>query len=279
MQTPTLDSLHFTVADLESVQHFYRELLGFVPERAGATRQAAAWVRMRSGSSSLTFCQAQQPAALPSDPRAGFRGMSWAVESLTPYRQALERHGDLSAQKHEDAETRRLSFQDPDGNGLALLEYRDAETWRERSERGWALFRQIDHVRFGVADLRASLAFYRDLLGFTLRRVVVPHGAGTRRIAADPEGPLPADACGIILAGADAVLSLHRSASGVAVRAPRFEHMGWKVEHLEACRERLADYAVDCEADRAGRQLMLRDPNGRAAAAPNLELTGVQTPV
>jgi catechol 2,3-dioxygenase-like lactoylglutathione lyase family enzyme len=59
-------------------------------------------------------------------------------------------------------------FRDPDGHTLEILEFppgKGAAKWHRPSDR---LFLGIDHTAIVVGDTEASLAFYRDLLGFRI---------------------------------------------------------------------------------------------------------------
>ena len=61
---------------------------------------------------------------------------------------------------------RAFYFRDPDGHPLELLQFpadKGDPKWHAPSDR---LFRGIDHTAIVVSDTRASLAFYRDVLGF-----------------------------------------------------------------------------------------------------------------
>jgi len=61
---------------------------------------------------------------------------------------------------------RAFYFRDPDGHPLELLQFppdKGDPKWHAPSGR---LFRGIDHTAIVVSDTKASLAFYRDLLGF-----------------------------------------------------------------------------------------------------------------
>ncbi len=63
---------------------------------------------------------------------------------------------------------RAFYFRDPDGHPLEVLQFppdKGAPKWHAPSAR---LFLGIDHTAIVVADTRASLAFYRDVLGFRL---------------------------------------------------------------------------------------------------------------
>jgi catechol 2,3-dioxygenase-like lactoylglutathione lyase family enzyme len=61
---------------------------------------------------------------------------------------------------------RAFYFRDPDGHPLELLQFpadKGDPKWHAASGR---LFRGIDHTAIVVSDTKASLAFYRDVLGF-----------------------------------------------------------------------------------------------------------------
>jgi len=61
---------------------------------------------------------------------------------------------------------RAFYFRDPDGHPLELLQFpadKGDPKWHTPSDR---LFRGIDHTAIVVSDTKASLAYYRDVLGF-----------------------------------------------------------------------------------------------------------------
>ena len=61
---------------------------------------------------------------------------------------------------------RAFYFRDPDAHTLEVLQFppdKGDPKWRAPTDR---LFLGIDHTAIVVADTRASLAFYRDVLGF-----------------------------------------------------------------------------------------------------------------
>jgi catechol 2,3-dioxygenase-like lactoylglutathione lyase family enzyme len=61
---------------------------------------------------------------------------------------------------------RAFYFRDPDDHPLEILQFppdKGSPKWHAPSDR---LFRGIDHTAIVVSDTRASLAFYRDVLGF-----------------------------------------------------------------------------------------------------------------
>ncbi len=63
---------------------------------------------------------------------------------------------------------RALYFRDPDGHFLELIQFpsnKGEPRWQRRSQQ---LFRGIDHTAIVVSDLERSVAFYRDVLGFTI---------------------------------------------------------------------------------------------------------------
>ncbi|HUR94977.1 MAG TPA: VOC family protein [Gemmatimonadales bacterium] len=68
-------------------------------------------------------------------------------------------------------------FRDPDGHPLEILQFpadKGSPTWHLPTSR---LFLGIDHTAIVVSDTRASLAFYRDILGFRVTGESVNFGA------------------------------------------------------------------------------------------------------
>ena len=61
---------------------------------------------------------------------------------------------------------RAFYFRDPDGHPLEVLQFPPDKGDREWHAPGDRLFLGIDHTAIVVNDTRASLAFYRDVLGF-----------------------------------------------------------------------------------------------------------------
>jgi catechol 2,3-dioxygenase-like lactoylglutathione lyase family enzyme len=60
---------------------------------------------------------------------------------------------------------RAFYFRDPDGHPLEVLQFPSDKGEPKWHQPGTNLFLGIDHTAIVVADTRASLAFYRDLLG------------------------------------------------------------------------------------------------------------------
>lgn len=103
-------------------------------------------------------------------------------------------------------------FKDPDGNPLEILHFppgKGAPRWHAASRQ---LFLGIDHTAIGVADSAASLAYYRDALGFRVAGESDNYGAEQERLSGVP--------------GAHVHITTLRAAAGPGVelleyRAPR----------------------------------------------------------
>jgi catechol 2,3-dioxygenase-like lactoylglutathione lyase family enzyme len=77
---------------------------------------------------------------------------------------------------------RAFYFRDPDGHPLEILQFppdKGDPKWRRTGGR---LFLGIDHTAIVVQDTRASLAFYRDVLGFRVAGESVNFGIEQERL-------------------------------------------------------------------------------------------------
>jgi catechol 2,3-dioxygenase-like lactoylglutathione lyase family enzyme len=169
-------------------------------------------------------------------------------------------------------------FKDPDGHPLEILHFppgKGAAKWRLPSDR---LFLGIDHTAIVVGDTDASLAFYRDLLGFRIAGTSENYGVEQEHLNNVP--------------GARLRITSLRAANGPAIEfiqylAPRDgrpfppdEHANdlvhWQTRLVAAdldgvartLRKRAAPFispgAVTLPDDRLGfaRGLLVRDPDG-----------------
>jgi catechol 2,3-dioxygenase-like lactoylglutathione lyase family enzyme len=74
-------------------------------------------------------------------------------------------------------------FKDPDGNPLEILHFpagKGASRWHQPAP---ALFLGIDHTAIAVSDTAASLAYYRDALGFSVAGESDNYGAEQERLS------------------------------------------------------------------------------------------------
>ena len=109
----------------------------------------------------------------------------------------------------------------------------------------------MSHVSFPVRDLARSLAFYRDVLGFTERPrpdIGVP-GAWLR--AGDAEVHLIAGVEGLPLGAPPPVLN------------PAAQHIAFRIDDYEAAAARLRQCGLDVlESGAAAGQMWVQDPDG-----------------
>ncbi len=181
-----------TVSDIDRSVEFYTRVLDFAPvsddELSGPAYEALNGVfgvrlrvvRLRLGEEVLQLAQyvasAGRPA--PMDTRSNdrsfqhvavvVRDMDSAYARLRRFkvRYASTAPQLLPATLRDAAGIRAFYFRDPDGHPLEVLQFppdKGDSKWHVRTDR---LFLGIDHTAIVVADTRASLAFYRDVLGF-----------------------------------------------------------------------------------------------------------------
>jgi catechol 2,3-dioxygenase-like lactoylglutathione lyase family enzyme len=181
-----------TVSDMDSSVAFYTRVLDFTrvsdDEVAGAPYESLTGVfgvrlrvvRLRLGGEYLQLTQyvASPGRPAPVDSRSNdrwfqhvaiiVRDMDSAYARLRSFR---VRHASTGPQLlprtiPNAAGIRAFYFRDPDGHPLEILQFppdKGDPKWHLPGDR---LFLGIDHTAIVVADTRASLAFYRDVLGF-----------------------------------------------------------------------------------------------------------------
>jgi catechol 2,3-dioxygenase-like lactoylglutathione lyase family enzyme len=181
-----------TVSDMDSSVAFYTRVLDFAKvsddEVAGAPYEALTGVfgvrlrvvRLRLGEEYLQLTQylasAGRPAPLDSRSNDRWfqhvaiivRDMDSAYARLRSYRVRQASTGPQLLPKTipNAAGIRAFYFRDPDGHPLEILQFpadKGDPKWHAATDR---LFLGIDHTAIVVSDTRASLAFYRDVLGF-----------------------------------------------------------------------------------------------------------------
>jgi catechol 2,3-dioxygenase-like lactoylglutathione lyase family enzyme len=137
-------------------------------------------VRMQLGGEFIELTQYLAPAGrpLPVDSRSNDRWFQHIAIITSDMQRAYSwlrehnvQHASPSPQRLPDwnknaGGIEAFYFKDPDGHPLELLQFPDGKgdaKWHRSSSE---LFLGIDHTAIVVADSAASLAFYRDLLGF-----------------------------------------------------------------------------------------------------------------
>ena len=182
----------FTVSDMDRSIAFYTSVLDFEElsddEVAGEAYERLEGVfgvrmrvvRLRLGDERLQLTEYLAPRGrpAPADSRSNDRWFQHVAIIVSDMDSAYAR---LRRNKVEHASTgpqllprtipnaagiRACYFRDPDGHPLEILQFppdKGNPKWHSPSGR---LFRGIDHTAIVVSDTRASLAFYRDVLGF-----------------------------------------------------------------------------------------------------------------
>ena len=204
----TVGGLVITVRDVGRSVDFYSRVLLFekvsdvqtsgadVARLFGVSGPRVRVVTMRLGAERLELVEdrgrvsRQTPAEAPRDERAVAR-IALAVNdieqaSLWLQRQHVQRTTEAPAPdvRQNTTGVRALSFEDPDGHALEIVEYPAGQgdaRWQRPTDR---VFLGIDHAALVVGDTDESLRFYRDTLGLrvTARResdALEPSSAGT----------------------------------------------------------------------------------------------------
>jgi catechol 2,3-dioxygenase-like lactoylglutathione lyase family enzyme len=184
VNTPTgIQYVEIGVSDLARSLDFYQGLLGFCPA-ADVIWSRAEGVRWLSAGPALVKLVDVGDGDLggwnyDDDLQLGIRHVGWKVGEVDLQAERLRDGGVEFTIEPEDAigDVRLAFFRDPDG---ALLEIIDGHlhyhtTWSaELAERERAVAERrprdagpsFDHVAVTVSDLNATLAFYRDALGY-----------------------------------------------------------------------------------------------------------------
>jgi catechol 2,3-dioxygenase-like lactoylglutathione lyase family enzyme len=181
-----------TVSDMDHSVAFYTRVLDFRKvsddELAGPAYERLEGVsgvrmrvvRLRLGGEELQLTEYLAPRGRPApvDSRSNDR---WFQHVAIIVRDMDSAYARLRAFKVQHASTgpqllpksipnaagiRAFYFRDPDGHPLEVLQFPPDKGDSKWHRPGKALFLGIDHSAIVVSDTRASLAFYRDVLGF-----------------------------------------------------------------------------------------------------------------
>jgi catechol 2,3-dioxygenase-like lactoylglutathione lyase family enzyme len=180
-----------TVSDMDRSLAFYTTVLDFAVETddelageaieslQGVFGARVRVVRLRLGQEWLQLTEYLAPRGrpAPADGRSNdrwFQHVAIIVSDMDSAYARLRRHRvqhastapqTLPASIPPAAGIRAFYFRDPDGHPLEILEF-PPDKGERRWQRSDALFLGIDHTAIVVDDTEASLAFYRDVLGF-----------------------------------------------------------------------------------------------------------------
>jgi catechol 2,3-dioxygenase-like lactoylglutathione lyase family enzyme len=198
----------FTVADMERSIRFYTEVLDFekvsddelggpaYDELYGVSGARLRVVRMRLGDEYLQLIRylGQPGRPIPPDSRSNdrwFQHVAIIVRDMDRAYARLQRfnveHSSVAPQLlpktiPQAAGIRAFYFKDPDGHPLEVLQFppdKGHPKWHRASDQ---LFLGIDHTAIVVENTEASLAFYRDALGFRVAGESMNFGAEQARL-------------------------------------------------------------------------------------------------
>ena len=186
-------SVGMTVADVDRSVAFFTDVLTFEKisdvEITGAAYERlegvfglhARVVTLRLGDETIELTQYLAPEGrpLPSDSRSNDRWFQHVAiivsdmdKAYARLREHHVRHASTGPQLlpktiPNAAGIRAFYFKDPDGHSLEILQFPpDKGDPKWHGDHGGRLFLGIDHTAIVVGDTAASLAFYRDVLGF-----------------------------------------------------------------------------------------------------------------
>lgn len=197
-----------TVDDLDRAVPFYRDALSFTPvdtvdasgpkvaRLVGVFGARMRIVRLRLGQETIALAEFLTPPGRPIPPDARsndlwFQHIAIVVRDMGRAYERLREYGvqhisaapqTLPASIPAAAGISAFYFRDPTGNPLELIHFppdKGADRWQRPTD---ALFLGIDHTAVATADTEASLAFYRDRLGFTVAGGSVNRGLEQERL-------------------------------------------------------------------------------------------------
>jgi catechol 2,3-dioxygenase-like lactoylglutathione lyase family enzyme len=190
----SVDSVGFTVSDMERALAFYTVVLPFKKvsdiEIAGREYELlsgvfgarARVVRLQLGDEHLELTEYLAPRGrpIPHDMKPNDRSFQHIAIIVTDMRAAYARlrahgvaHGSTGPQRLPDwninaGGIEAFYFRDPDGHFLEILQFPPGKGLPKWHVPGDASFLGIDHTAIVVSDTDASLAFYRDTLGLSI---------------------------------------------------------------------------------------------------------------
>jgi catechol 2,3-dioxygenase-like lactoylglutathione lyase family enzyme len=189
-----VDTVGFTVADMDRSIAFYTDVLSFSKRSdvevtgrkyellSGLFGANARIVRLALGDEEIELTEYRAPRGrpIPADFRANdraFQHVAIIVRDMALGYRLLRQHG----VEHASTGPQRLPewnpnasgieafyFRDPDRHFLEVLHFPEGKGLAKWHRASPAVFLGIDHTAIVVADTNTSLAFYRDTLGFSI---------------------------------------------------------------------------------------------------------------
>jgi catechol 2,3-dioxygenase-like lactoylglutathione lyase family enzyme len=190
----SVDTLGFTVADMDRALDFYTRVLPFTKQAdveiegrafellSGVLGARARIVRLALGDEQIELTEYRVPRGrpFPADFRSndrGFQHFAMIVRNMeaayTRLRESGVEHASTSPQRLPDwnpnaGGIKAFYFRDPDRHYLEILQFPEGKGLARWHAPGDALFLGIDHTAIVVDNTDASLAYYRDTLGFAV---------------------------------------------------------------------------------------------------------------
>lgn len=197
-----------TVSDMDRSVDFYTTVLDFEKvtdhELAGeayeslqgvfGTRQRVVRLRLGEEYLELTEFLAPRGRPAPTDARSNdrwFQHVAIIVSDMDSAYARLRRHkvqhASTAPQRLPEtipaaAGIRAFYFRDPDGHPLEVLQFPQDKGDPRWHRRGGQVFLGIDHTAIVVGSTAASIAFYRDVLGFRVAGESLNFGAEQERL-------------------------------------------------------------------------------------------------
>ena len=205
-----IESVGFTVSDMDRAIDFYRNVLTFEVESdteihgreyellTGVFGARSRIVRLRLGDEVIELTEFLTPRGppIPQDSRSNdiwFQHVAIIVSDMDAAYARLRankvEHASSGPQTLPDyikpaAGIRAFYFKDPDGHVLEVLEFppdKGKEKWH-RLANGDRLFLGIDHTAIAVSDTDRSLTFYRDKFGLRVAGESMNYGPEQERL-------------------------------------------------------------------------------------------------
>jgi len=175
-----IKAIEVTVSDLPRALAFYTGVLQFQMVSEERTPELVT-AHLRLGEETLILRDyAVDGLPLPENLASNdisFQHLAIVVGDIEAGYAHLLRHGTrivsdgvqrLPEWNFDAAGIRALYFRDPDGHFLELIQFPANKGEPRWHRRGDQLFRGIDHTAIVVSDLKRSVRFYRDILGFAM---------------------------------------------------------------------------------------------------------------
>jgi catechol 2,3-dioxygenase-like lactoylglutathione lyase family enzyme len=199
-----LEMIGFTVADVEREANFFENVLRFekvadfrvvggeYDTLQGVFNANMRIVHLKLGEQMVELTQyvsppTGRPIPVPSYSNDGwFEHMAVVVDDMDAAYRILQRNNVQQISAHPitippsnvgAAGIEALKFRDPEGHDLELIHFppgKGSAYWHKPSNR---LFRGLDHTAMTVGSTEKGVAFYRDLLGFSVGGVTLNTGS------------------------------------------------------------------------------------------------------